>query len=137
MSGDAKQNAGKGDKAARYQRGEVPERPIGLSLLGLIGLVIVAGGFVGILLAILPGQPSQPPLTDLERQDINPPPPRLQAQPVVDDLSVRLAAERKLTDYGWADKDRSYARIPIARAMQILSTQGWPDPAPAGPEKKP
>ena len=137
MTGDARQNARPGDKGPRYQRGDVPERPIGLSLLGLIGLVIVAGGFVGILLAVLPQQPSQPPLTDLERRDVNPPPPRLQAHPVVDDLSVRLAAERKLTEYGWADKDRTHARIPIERAMQILPIQGWPDPTPANPGTKP
>jgi len=40
------------------------------------------------------------------------------------------ARERKiLTEYAWADQDRSFARIPIKRAMEILSQQTAPAPA--------
>jgi hypothetical protein len=55
-----------------------------------------------------------------------PPPPRLQVSPQADLAELRAAEERQLGSYGWIDKERKIARIPIDRAMELISQRGLP-----------
>ncbi len=52
-----------------------------------------------------------------------PPEPRLQASPQNDLAVFRAQKEALLSGYAWADASHNYARIPIARAMQIYAQQ--------------
>ena len=65
-----------------------------------------------------------------------PPQPLLQVHPVQDLKSLRAAEDRILTSYGWVNKEAGIARIPIARAMEIVVERGLPAPAKA-PAKAP
>jgi len=62
-----------------------------------------------------------------------PPAPQLQTHPR-EDLDRLHAEEReRLTTYGWADRERRIARMPIERAMKLLAERGidgWPSPSP-------
>lgn len=50
-----------------------------------------------------------------------PPAPRLQRTPVRDYVQYHHEQEKILKTYGWVDRSAGVARIPIQRAMEILS----------------
>jgi hypothetical protein len=50
-----------------------------------------------------------------------PPAPRLQHNPPYDYSQYRIQQDQFLGSYGWVDKKSGVARIPIQRAMEILS----------------
>lgn len=63
-----------------------------------------------------------------------PPEPRLQPHPTLDLAAERGRETATLDSYAWVDRRAGIARIPIARAMQILagkSAASAPTPAPA------
>jgi hypothetical protein len=63
-----------------------------------------------------------------------PPPPRLQTYPF-DDVKVLRKEEAKLLEhYQWINKDAGTVRIPIDRAIELLTERGLPHrAAPAAP----
>jgi hypothetical protein len=50
-----------------------------------------------------------------------PPVPRLQVAPSADLASEHARERAQLESYGWEDRQRGVARIPIERAMQLLA----------------
>jgi hypothetical protein len=58
------------------------------------------------------------------RGDPIPPGPRLRAAPPRDLADLRARDDEMLTTYGWVDKSRGVARIPVDRAMSILVDKG-------------
>jgi hypothetical protein len=59
-----------------------------------------------------------------------PPEPRLEAYPLAARLVLRAQEDEVLTTYGWVDKDRGIARIPIDRAMELVVERGLPPAKP-------
>ena len=59
-----------------------------------------------------------------------PPPPRLLTTPHPDLQAMRDAADRRLTSYGWVDRNARVVHIPIERAMELV-LQEWRNPAAA------
>ena len=55
-----------------------------------------------------------------------PPLPRLQNTPVLDLKRMRQAEDQILGSYGWIDRQQGIVRLPIARAMELLSQRGSP-----------
>jgi hypothetical protein len=53
--------------------------------------------------------------------------PRLQIDPRADLTRFRRDEDKRLMAYGWADGSRQTVRIPIDRAMTLLSERGLPD----------
>ena len=79
-----------------------------------------------------------PPALVRDRGARVPPEPRLRTAPRADLAELRAAEERVLETYGWVDRQRGIARIPIERAMDIVAKRGVPDVrAPAPPEAPP
>ena len=54
------------------------------------------------------------------------PEPRLQMNPAADFQEIRAEEESVLNTYGWVDKDKGEARIPIVRAMELLAIESLP-----------
>jgi hypothetical protein len=79
---------------------------IALSLLSAWAIVAALGGAVH----------SRSP--DLARV---PPPPLLEAHPKSDRAAYEAAEQRRLSGYGWIDRDRGVVRIPVEVAMARLS----------------
>jgi hypothetical protein len=52
------------------------------------------------------------------------PAPRLQADPAADLRAFQAEQARALQGYGWVDREGGLARIPVARAMEILAARG-------------
>ena len=51
--------------------------------------------------------------------------PQLQKQPFKDVYELRDAETKKLTGYGWVDKDGGVTHIPIDRAMEVMLQRGF------------
>ena len=66
-----------------------------------------------------------------------PPPPRLQPSPQEDLAQLRADKARLLSQYMWTDAGHHYARIPIARAMELYARQHVSRPAPAASTGRP
>jgi hypothetical protein len=119
-----------------YERSDVSLFAIGLVALGVLLLLAVTPL---IMIGVFPSSRG-----DVDRHlAITPPEPRLQTDPAAD-LASYTAKERKLLDsYGWVDRPRGIARIPIEEAMRRLARQGIPEfpkqrgRSPGSPEEQP
>ncbi|MDB6021410.1 MAG: hypothetical protein JWQ04_1267 [Pedosphaera sp.] len=54
------------------------------------------------------------------------PPPHEQFSPQLDLQAWRAQQEAELNSYGWIDRNAGVARIPIGRAMELISERGLP-----------
>jgi hypothetical protein len=106
-----------------YERSDADPRLIAALALG-VAVFLIATPYA--LLAVDPGADRLGRLPDGQPQ---PPAPRLQVHPKADLDRLRAEEHDRLTTYGWADRERRVARIPIERAMQLLAERGlagWP-----------
>jgi hypothetical protein len=110
-----------------YERSDADPRLIGALAMG-VAAFLIATPFV--LLTVYPdsdrlgGVPATLP---------QPPAPRLQIDPKQDLDRLHADEQGRLTTYGWADRERGLAHMPIERAMELLAergTDGWPSPVP-------
>jgi hypothetical protein len=62
---------------------------------------------------------------------------RLEVDPQADDRRIEAETSERLSQAGWNDEAHSSAHIPIARAMELMAQQGWPDAAPSGEKGAP
>jgi hypothetical protein len=65
------------------------------------------------------------------------PEPRLQASPPGDLTTMRKEDDAALNSYGWVDKKKGIARIPIDRAIDVLAREGLPSRRAGAPSKPP
>jgi hypothetical protein len=73
-------------------------------------------------------QPPQVAGDDLKGPSL-PPLPRLQTSPVLDLKRMRQDEDQILGSYGWIDRQKGIVRLPIARAIDLLSQRGLPGKA--------
>lgn len=109
-----------------YETSDAPPRLIALLGAG-IGFFFLATPFL--LLALFPGTPGR---GGIAGNLPTPPAPVLQTDPRGDLARFRADETRKLNSAGWIDRDNGIVRIPVARAMQLLSQRGlsgWPGAA--------
>jgi hypothetical protein len=111
-----------------HEESDVRLRPFlifGLSLATLAGLSLLAMWLLFDYLAARQTRLEVTPPPVFEAQQL-PPEPRLQVSPQRD-LQAMLAAQRALLhSYGWVDRQADIVRIPIERAMQLLTMRGLP-----------
>ena len=70
---------------------------------------------------------NEPPVTPLAAPVGElPPEPRLQMQPWTDLKQLRTQEQQYLSSYGWVDEKLGVARIPIAKAKELLLQRGIP-----------
>ncbi|MGA3098710.1 MAG: hypothetical protein ABSF25_19825 [Bryobacteraceae bacterium] len=80
-------------------------------------------------------QPPQVEGADLKGPSL-PPQPRLQNAPVLDLKRMRQEEDQILGSYGWIDRQKGIVRLPIARAIDLLSQRGLPARPEAGPQSE-
>ena len=106
-----------------------------LLLLVAAGLVSMWGLFHFLRREIARSQPPAPPLAAAPETPL-PPEPRLEGPPGPALQALRAKEEAVLETWGWADKARSTAVIPVDRAIEIAAEKGLPirhgNPVPAG-----
>lgn len=125
----------------------------GVWLAVIIAVSMILMGFMAGYLKRLEQRkdPSQSPIPEAQHPTL-PPAPRLQGapaagpegEPLLDsqgkpvpsltperELDEMLDQERRVLEgYGWVSKEGGIARIPVARAIEILAAKGLPAPAP-------
>jgi len=104
---------------------------LGLTLMIALVLPLLSWLFGRFEAAARRADAPQSPLT----QDQTTPPPVLQDDPAADLALFRRAEEQRLSSYGWIDPQQRIVRIPIERAIEILSERGLPEPQ--GPLEEP
>lgn len=97
-----------------------------------IALVLLCGVALLILAALFKyfawreaGGPAAPTGVNVDARKL-PPEPRLQDTPVLDLKAMKAAEDLILNGYGWVDQQHGIARIPINRAIDLLSQRGLP-----------
>jgi hypothetical protein len=105
---------------------------IRLGRLVLIGVVIAVIGALttaalyGMFVFLLSRPPAAQPPSGLGIAQPSPPAPRLQTDPVADWQALQATEEATLHSYSWADRGAGKVRIPIDRAIDLLTQRGLP-----------
>jgi hypothetical protein len=103
-----------------FEPGDWPLKPIAATYVGVLALLALSAFVV---MAAYPNT-----VSDVGRNlRINPPGPRLQTDAQGDLQRFRADAEKRLSTYGWIDKQKGIVHIPIEQAMKQLATTGIPD----------
>lgn len=106
-----------------YERRDLPARGVMIfsaALAAAVALVLVASGALFDVLAARRREPSPGPLAPPARVDA----PRLEVVPGAELEALRREEAERLGSYGWVDRARGVARIPIDRAMDLLLERG-------------
>lgn len=111
-----------------YETTDAEVRPVLLFLAALGVLIVVAMAVMTGLYSALESHFGRSetvlsPLVDVEQV---PEGPKLQADPAAELATVRTWEKEKLNRYEWIDEDTGTFRIPIERAIQIISEAGLP-----------
>lgn len=92
--------------------------------VGMLVLVVLAGAVLSTVvyknMGWFLGRTPDTPQFQAEQEQL-PPQPRLEVQGRRDLKELRKAEERQLESYGWVDRQRNIVRIPVTRAMEIMS----------------
>jgi hypothetical protein len=124
---------------AGYERTDAQVEPLAVLAVSVGLLVLIACTAVAIMWRVMAyethdtGTLRGSPLAGLRPL---PPTPRLQITPSTDLKGTREQEHDLLSTYGWVDKDKGVARIPIDRAMDLLAQRGLPQGKPEPPAKK-
>ena len=113
-----------------YERSDADPRLVGALALGIAVFLLVTP------FLLHAGYPASESAGALPRDLPEPPAPRLQTKPKIDLERLRVDERAKLETYGWADRQAQVARIPIERAIELLSERGltgWPSAPPDAP----
>jgi len=104
-----------------YEERDVNAWAVGRFAIGLVLLCILS---LAVLVGFFRVLENQHPLAEGARPV--PPQPRLQQTPVIDLKAMRDAEDQVLTTYGWVDQAHGLVRIPIDKAIDLLSQRGIP-----------
>ena len=100
-----------------------------LVLIG--GVIALIGALTGVALYgmfvfLLSQPPAAQPPSGLGIAQPSPPAPRLQTDPVADWQALQATEQAALHSYSWADRGAGKVRIPIDRAIDLLTQRGLP-----------
>ncbi len=108
-----------------YERSDIQIRWI-------ILFFVITGASLGLLQfglwrVVFQGQPNGTQHSDaVSTASVSPPQPRLQAQPLIEYQRHLNDQKRMLESYGWIDQRKGVVRIPITRAMDIMTRSRSP-----------
>lgn len=108
--------------------------PVAMGVIALF--VLVAIGILHVVLhhGVLPHHAQV-----VDEPGLVPPEPQLQPHPQADIAAERAQKKFLLSQHAWLDSSHDFARIPIARAMQVYTQSHAPDhrPGPAAATSTP
>ncbi|HYZ35011.1 MAG TPA: hypothetical protein VE684_22350 [Crenalkalicoccus sp.] len=99
----------------------------------LLGIGLGSVGFLAASLGIVWGFMAWTGTSERIRPPDRFPPPQLQSDPQADLRDVLRAQRAALHSYGWVDRARGIARVPIEEAMRMEAARGADAYGPVGP----
>jgi hypothetical protein len=129
MADKAQSNPLRRDQEQGYQADAVDPRKVWATVGVLLLTVLLCWGAIAWLVNFLETRHAafRLPMSELEREHLLPPEPRLEAQPRLDGIRYRQQALQQLNSYGWVDQQQGIAHIPLKQAQQLILQQGWPE----------
>lgn len=116
---------------------EIDFKGIRIFVFGLAAVTLVVfalmWGFATREKASLVKEDPPPPALEAARETTVPPGPNLQRNPTADMAAFRAAEELELAKWAWVDREKGVARVPAARALEIVLARGLPPPPPMPP----
>jgi hypothetical protein len=110
---------------ATNKRVDFERSDMSVGVIALLAVVVLA--YVCIAPLVLT-RIYQTALSDANRQlKINPPGPKLQLDAPADLKTVNAREDTQLESYGWVDRGKGIAHIPLAQAMKDVAARGIPD----------
>lgn len=110
-----------------YETSDVGARWVAAAAAGLAIVMVALAALMGSYLSLFDSrQASGTGRTAIERTDLTPPKPRLEADPEGDARAINQDADQRLSEFGWTDRAGGIAHIPIDDAMKLLAQRGWP-----------
>jgi hypothetical protein len=108
--------------AAGFETSDMSAGVVGKVLAVFAGVVVVSVALLfGMISFFHRGQEQHPALTAEQSATIVPPAPNLQPDPYRDLRELRAREKARLENYAWADDAHDAARIPIERAMRLVT----------------
>jgi hypothetical protein len=104
----------------------------GLAAVTLVVLALMWGVATFLRSSLVKRDPELPALAEARETRV-PPGPNLQPNPSADLAVFRAAEEADLATWGWVDKEKGVARVPVERALEIVASHGLPAPPPMPP----
>lgn len=96
-----------------------------------VGVIALLAAVVLVYVCIVPfvlARIYRTALGDANRQlAISPPGPNLQLDPPADLATLNAREATQLESYGWVDREKGIAHIPLAQAMKDVAARGIPD----------
>ena len=119
------------DDRARYEPTDADAgRTYGAGLAILAAMILTALGLVPVFKMLGRHETAaQPPPAAVVKTEMSEPAqsfPRLVTSEPLALAEYRAQEDGQLTSYGWVEKDKGLARIPIEHAMRIVAAQGLP-----------
>jgi hypothetical protein len=117
--------------AAGHEVTDAPASP--LAKVGIAIAVLMVVSFVGVLLLfrflvhVQPLYDKEEPAHPLRDVRVSSTEPRLQPDPPREKAELRRIEDQLLTTYDWVDKEQGLVRIPVDRAIDLLSRRGLPE----------
>jgi hypothetical protein len=104
---------------------------------GLVAVTLVVMGLMWGIAILLKGSlarkdPAPPALAEAREARV-PPAPNLQPNPGADLATFRAAEDAELATWAWVDREKTVARVPVERALEIVAARGLPAPPPMPP----
>jgi hypothetical protein len=108
---------------------------------GLVAVTLVVMGLMWGVTALFKGSltrkdPAPPALAEAREARV-PPAPNLQPNPTAELAAFRAAEDAELATWAWVDREKSVARVPVERALEIVTARGLPAPPPMPPPAPP
>ena len=97
--------------------------PIVISMAALFGTVVLSMLIVALALSYFSHEHANVPRVMVEREKPPAVGPALDASQADDQKQLRLHQEKLLSEYQWIDQKAGIARIPLTRAMEIMSQE--------------
>lgn len=127
---DLKKNDSDESLKRRHETTDANAKRVMIAGVGFLGIMVVGLLMSWAVYSVMKDRTANPgaPATTFEDPNVaNPPPsPWLQASPRDTLVMVRRAEDSVLTSYGWVNKERGIARVPIDRAIEIVAAKGLP-----------
>jgi len=110
-------------------RGGIVKIGIWLAVVTVAGFLIAWLAYRALASGAAQADPAPSPIAAAREQPL-PPGPQLQPRPEEELARYRAQVSERLSTWGWVDREKNVAHVPIERAIEMVAEQAAEAPAP-------